>query len=105
MTGRPTAGEEASGEGSEEASAPAEAGTGAGDAAAEEAGEGEGAGSAPPPRQLPLRQLHDFSLHDASGQLCRLEVLDARVGSKIYATGFVGANRRARPTRGETGLR
>ncbi|EOD21882.1 hypothetical protein EMIHUDRAFT_458278 [Emiliania huxleyi CCMP1516] len=37
--------------------------------------------------ELPLRQLHDFSLHDASGQLCRLEVLDERVGSKIYATG------------------
>ena len=50
--------------------------------------------------QLPLRKLHDYTLHDAAGQLCRCEVLSERPATHkgpwksahVYASGFVCHN-------------
>ena len=42
---------------------------------------------------LPLRRLQDFALHDADGQLCRLDLLDSTKKSlAVYASGYVCSN-------------
>ena len=62
---------------------------GGGDGGGEEAAEGAAGAPDPGQRVLPMRRLRDFVLHDAAGQLCRLEVLDRTKARAIYASGYV----------------